>query len=263
MLTDLRSALVVQWRVILALMLREARTRYGRQKAGYLWALIEPLLHISGFYLAFTYRFPIVPIGDNLFIFLATGFAVFFGYRDVQHRTQGGYASNQSLLAYPVVQVMDVFLSRALLECATSVAVLFIIFGGILCFGFGDSPDSIIKMFAAVLALFAIGFGVGLTLGVAAEFMPSLDNIVSLPNRLLYFTSGLYFLPDVLPPALRDVLYWNPILHGITLFREGYYKSYESHVLDVNYLMGWAIGSVLLALVVERIARKPIRNIPV
>jgi capsular polysaccharide transport system permease protein len=242
-------------------MLREARTRYGRRKAGYLWALVEPLMHVTGFYLIFTYRITYIPLGDSLFIFLATGFPVFFGFRNIMSRTQGGYASNEALLAYPVVRLMDVFLGRAFLEGATWIAVLAIIFCGIIASGTGGFPSSIFTMLTAILALFAIGFGVGVTLGILTEFVPSISNLMSLPNRLLYFTSGLFFLPDTMPLAVRNVLYWNPVLHGVTLFREGYYLGYKSNILDTNYLAGWALGALLFAFVVERIARKPIRNL--
>lgn len=263
MQNGLREALARQGRVLLALMLREARTRYGRQRAGYLWALIEPLLHISAFYVAFSYRVPIIPLGDSLFVFLATGFGVFLGFRDILGRTQGGYTSNQSLLAYPVVRLMDVFLGRALLELATWLAVLGVIFGSMLLLGYGYIPHNVLKMLAAIAALFAIAFGVGMTLGIVSEFVPSVDNIMRAPMMLLYFCSGLFFVPDVLPPVLRSVVYWNPVLHAITLFREGYYPGYESHLLDLRYLGGWALGSILVALIVEKIARKPIRNLAV
>jgi capsular polysaccharide transport system permease protein len=259
MADGLREAFVIQRRVLLALMLREARTRYGRQRAGYLWALIEPLLHIGMFYLAFSFRVPLIPLGDNYFIFLATGFGVFLGFRDVMNRTSGGYASNESLLAYPVVRLMDVFLGRALLELATWITVLVVLFGGALLLGQGYVPHNFLKIMGAISGLFSIAFGVGLFLGVLTEFLPSVANLMRIPQMLLYFCSGLFFVPDALPPSFRDVLWWNPVLHGVTLFREGYYPGYDSHVLDVSYLGVWALGSLLLAFVAERLARKPLR----
>lgn len=243
-------------------MLREARTRYGRHQAGYLWALLEPIMHISFFYFIFKFKIPYVPLGSSIFIFLATGFGPYLGFQNVYNRTQGGYASNEALLAFPIVNIMDVFFGRACLELATWCAVILILFSGaiILC-GF-PMPNSILKMIAAILCLFCIGFGMGVTLGILSQFFPSLSNILKFPFRLLYFASGVFFLPDVLPPSMRSVLVWNPILHAITLFREGYYRGYHSHILDTPYLVGWAIGGLLLALLVETVARKPIRNLP-
>ena len=249
--------------MILALMLREARTRYGRTKAGYLWALLEPMMHIGGFAIFYSFRIMKLPLGDSVLLFLATGFATFIGFRHVLTRTAGGYGSNKSLLTFPIVRVMDVFLGRALLELATWVTVSFIIYTGLILAGIAPLPDSVMKMLAAIIALFCIAFGAGLFIGIVGEFWASMRSFMSVPMRLLYFTSAVFYLPDPLPPAIRDILAWNPILHGITLVREGYYRGYQSHLLDVGYLYSWAIGCVLVGLVAERIARKPMRSLAI
>jgi capsular polysaccharide transport system permease protein len=253
---DLAEPLKIQWRVLLALMLREARTRYGRQRVGYLWALVEPILHIIVFYFIFQYTLRIIPLGDSLAMFLATGLATYVGFSHVLNRTQGGFASNESLLAYPVVNVIDVFLARALLELATWIAVTFIILGALIATGLDPLPRSVLIMTAAIFLLFGIGFGVGMLIGIAAQFAPSIDTLLSVPLRILYFTSGVFFLPDVMPPAVRSVLEWNPVLQGITLFRMGYYGNYESHMFDLKYLVVWSSMSVLAALIAERLTRK-------
>lgn len=255
------EALRIQGRVLLALMLREARTRFGRTKAGYLWAILEPVIHIGALSLIYTSRLAVVPLGNSIILFLATGLATFLGFRRVLMRTEGGYGSNAALLSFPIVQVMDAFLGRALLELATWVLVSFLIFTTLVLSGIAPPPNSVLDMLEAVVALFAIGFGAGILLGITSEFMPSLHSIVSFPMRLLYLTSGIFYLPDRMPPTFRNILSWNPVLHGITLFREGYYRGYESHLLDVSYLYSWAVGCVLCGLLVEKIARRPLRNL--
>ncbi len=88
---DFRRGLKVQLRVLLALMLREAQTRYDRQKMSYTWALIEPVLNIGMFYIIFMTLTRDVAIGDSLYLFLATGFGTYFGFSGVMDRTDGGY----------------------------------------------------------------------------------------------------------------------------------------------------------------------------
>lgn len=253
---DVAEPFTVQGRVLLALMLREARTRYGRQRAGYLWALVEPILHITLFYFIFQFTFRYVPLGHSLPMFLATGLATYCGFSNVLNRVQGGFGSNEALLAYPPVTVMDVFLARALLELATWIMVTFIIMGALILPGSNPAPYSVMMMLAAVLLLFCLGFGVGMIVGILSVFMPSIDTLTSIPFRILYFTSGVFFLPEALPPALRDALAWNPVLQGVTLFRMGYYGSYDSHLLDVNYLVIWSTVCMLLALILERATRR-------
>jgi capsular polysaccharide transport system permease protein len=252
----------VQGRVLLALMLREARTRYGRRRLGYLWALIEPLIHIALLSAMFPLLGRAAPLGDNVPTFLATGLVLYFCFQHVRNRTQGGYGSNEALLSFPIIKVIDVFVGRALLEVATWFTVSFIILGTLIATGYSPMPHSVLTMLAAFFALFSIGFGIGTCIGIVAQFMPSISNLLTAPSRILYFASGIFYLPDSLPPLGRDILSWNPILHGITLFREGYFEMYQSHMLSREYLFGWAIGSLLAALMAERVARRAIRNLP-
>lgn len=241
-------------------MLREARTRYGRRQAGYLWALVEPMTHVAMFVIMFSYMSRPVPLGESTVLFIATGVATYLGFKNVMGRTQGGYGSNEALLSFPVVKVIDCFLGRALLELATWIAVTIILIGALVAVGEGTLPRSPVTMLWAILALAAIGFGVGVCLGILGEFIPSISSVLSLPMRFLYFLSGVFYLPDQMPPVARAVLEWNPVVHGITLFRMGYYPLYDSHMFDPVYLLGWAICSLLMAFAVERVARKPLRN---
>jgi capsular polysaccharide transport system permease protein len=98
-------------------------------------------------------------------------------------------------------------------------------------------------------------------LGIVSQFVPAIRSFVRLPMRLLYFLSGVFYLPDMLPPFARDILWWNPILHAIALFREGYYEVYDSIILDVNYLFAWALASLLVAFSVQRAARRALRSL--
>jgi capsular polysaccharide transport system permease protein len=257
------EAVRTQGRVLLALILREARARYGKTQAGYLWALLEPLVHLVGLMIIFTaVRVRVSPLDGGLPIFLATGLATYFGFRNVMKRTSIGYDSGEALLSFPIVKILDVFFAKALLELAAWVTVSFLLIGGLIITGNAMLPESILEMLAAIGLLFMVAFGFGTTLGIASQFIPSLRAFLRFPLRLLYFASGVFYLPDILPPAARDILWWNPVLHGIAMFREGYYATYESTILDKEYLGGWAIAMVLLALALERAARKPLRSLP-
>ena len=255
------EVLRIQGRVLLALMLRETRTRYGRRQLGYIWALLEPLLHITFLSVLFSFLGRQPALGDSLVVFMATGLATYVGFRNVLNRTRRVYGSNENLLSFPVVKLFDIFLARALLELATWIVVSFILLGGLILIGWGPLPRDFIMMFSAVLALFFLGFGGGMVLGILAQFFPWVGTLLRIPFRLLYFLSGIFYLPDRMAPALRDILSWNPVLHGITLFRMGYYENYDSFVFDREYLMGWIIGCLFMGLLATRVARKPLRNL--
>ena len=136
---DLVKALQSQGRVLIALTLREARTRYRRQRAGYLWALVQPMLHIALFYFVFSFRFRMVLLAKAWSSFSQPD-AHLSRIFNVLNRTSGGYGSNEALLSYPVVKVFDVFLGRAPLELVTWVMVTFLILGTLIILGYGPLP---------------------------------------------------------------------------------------------------------------------------
>ena len=56
-------------RIIVALILREIGTSYGRSPGGYIWALAEPVLGIALLTAIFSIGFRIPPLGNNFSIF--------------------------------------------------------------------------------------------------------------------------------------------------------------------------------------------------
>src|SRR5690348_850975 len=65
--------LVIQSEVVFAVILRETRTRFGANKLGYLWALLEPSIMIGTFYTFYRIIGRASPPGMDLFSFIATG----------------------------------------------------------------------------------------------------------------------------------------------------------------------------------------------
>ena len=71
-------------RVIMALMLREMTTKYGRTPGGYLWAILEPI----GMIIVLSFGFSLVmrspSLGNSFIVFYASGFLVFNHYRSLE-----------------------------------------------------------------------------------------------------------------------------------------------------------------------------------
>src|SRR5690348_5489883 len=68
-----------QIRVIAALVRRESRVHFGATRIGYLWAIIEPTLHLCVYALLFTYVLRRhSPLGGNLNVFMLSGLMMYF-----------------------------------------------------------------------------------------------------------------------------------------------------------------------------------------
>ncbi len=241
------NALKIQGRVIHALILRETRTRFARNKLGYLWALFEPVSFILVLVAIFAAMGRGSPIGtdQDLPLFFLTGMIPWLFFSNTVNATMAGIEGNRALLAYPQVKPFDVLLARALLEFATLTVVFVFLLLMFAYFGLYHSVDSFLGMFVAVVALWLFAIGIGCFNATVLLFIPSYRQTYAVIQRPFFFVSGIFFTVDSLPEVVREIALYNPILHGIEWFRSAYFQSYESAYLDVQYL--WSFVLVFLA----------------
>lgn len=240
---SLLNALAIQSRVIHALILRETRTRFDRNKLGYLWALFEPMSFILVLGALFSVMGRGSPIGtdQDLPLFFLTGMIPWLFFSNTVNATMSGIESNRALLTYPQVKPFDAILARALLEFAT-LTVVFVLLSLIFAyFGIYRSIESFLGLFAAATSLWLFAIGIGCLNATILLFIPSYKQTYAVIQRPFFFVSGIFFTVDSLPEFVREVALYNPILHGIEWFRSAYFQSYESACFDVKYLYSFVL----------------------
>ena len=251
------SALEAQLRVIHALLIRESRTRFGESRLGYGWALLEPVLHILMLSLVFAVMMrgrP--PIGTEFFIFYYTGIIPYHLFVHTSSGMTYAITSNLPALQLPLVSPFDLVISRGLLELVTDVLVAIILLAGFAFFGFSVLPHDIPALTASVIVVWLFGCGVGLINAVLNAFCKGWDKIWAQLTRMLYFCSGIFYVPGMMPDWVRNILAWNPILQAIDWFRASFFVEYDPHWLDRSYLAIVAAVTLLAGLGLEREARR-------
>lgn len=251
------ETLQIQGRVIHALIIRESRTRFGDAKLGYGWALLEPILHILMLSLVFAVMMrgrP--PIGDQFFLFYYTGIVPYHLFVHTSSSMTYAIASNGSLLQLPLVGTFDVLIARALLELLTDTLVAAVLLVGFGLVGLGRLPEDLAGVAAALLAAWLLGCGFGFLNAVVNAFAKSWDKIWAQLTRLLYFCSGIFYVPGMMPDWIRDILAWNPVLHAVDWFRASFFQGYEPHWLDPSYLSAVTVAALLTGLGLERGLRR-------
>ncbi len=242
-----------QARVIHALIIRETRTRFGDSRLGYGWALIEPILHIALLAAMFSLLMrghP--PIGTHFFLFYFTGLVPYLVFVHASTSMMYAVTSNGSLLQLPPVKPFDAILARGLLEFATDIVVAVLILTGFAAVGIPALPDHFDGVATALLLTALLGCGVGFMNAVLQTVLRSWDRVWNNATRLLYFFSGIFYVPGMMPDWARQILGWNPLLQAIDWARAGFYASYEPHWLDRQYLAVCAVLAVLIGLALER-----------
>ena len=254
----LAAAIILQRRVIIALFLRETRTRFGFSLIGYTWTLLEPAFNLLVWALLFSAlaRPPI--LGDSMFLFTATGFFPFLLFRDISGHLLPAITANRSLLQFPIVHNLDVIIARALLEAVTFMAVCLLFFSIFWMFGLQAWPAHPVDMLACLLAIALLGFGVGTINAVLACLLLSWPKVYPWYSRAAYVACGVFFIPAQLPPELQTVLWYMPMTHAVEWFRLTYYEGHSSQFLSVEYLLAWGAGTTFTGLALERLLRRRI-----
>jgi len=254
-LYDFGKAASLQARVSGALVLREMRVRFGRSQLGYLWAVAEPIAYMLVFSMMFYFMGRHPPVGNSMPLFFATGILPFMLFRNLGTQLAGAFDANRALMTYPIVQPIDTVLGRAALEIATSLFIMLIVLSALVLLAGAPLPVNILRMGEAILLLSIFGFGTGLLNAVIIDQLGSWQNTFRILMMPMMFISGVFFSFESLPPNVREVLAWNPVLHGVELFRSGYYASFRATGLSAWYLFGVGISVSLFALVLERLLR--------
>jgi capsular polysaccharide transport system permease protein len=261
-MSEMWQALKVQGRVIRASVLRETRTRFGRSKLGYFWALFEPMVYILSLLAIFSAMERGTPIpGVDLGLFFFVAIIPWLLFSRIAGLVSRAIKTNQALLTYPQVKAIDIMLAQVILEFGTLfiVAVLYLL-GAIYLEVFVEIERPLEIIFVLFLSAL-LGFGFGLLSSTARLYWSSYNNIQSVFMRVMFFTSGKFFVADTLPETLRDWLWYNPLLHVIEWARSAFFTGFESQFYDLSYPLVFALVMVFLGLASERVSRSRLSQV--
>lgn len=250
-----------QIRIIIALMRREMLTRFGRTRLGYSWALLEPAIHITilSIVIGVTVR-GVSPVGDSYAIMYFTGVMPYQLFLHTSSQIAAGVPANRPLLQIPLVTPLDVFMSRALLEFATHCAVCLILFLGFFVLEMASPPIDALGVIIGLSVVWLFAVGVGIFNALVATTFQAWERIWTAVLAILYFTSGIFYLPALMPEWLREILQWNPILQGIEQVRSSFFPNYEPPWRDLAYASTIALLSITGGIVLERLFRRRLLN---
>ncbi|WFE89340.1 ABC transporter permease [Roseibium porphyridii] len=241
------DSLKQQFAIISALIIREMTTRYGNKFGGYMWAVLDPVLFIAILTIVFSAVAHIPPLGRSFMLFFATGYASFYIYRSTADQVANAVEANRALLNYPIVRPYDAIVSRVLLQAATLFVVNLLLFG-VMSFFVEIGPIRMGPILAASAIGLTLGAGVGISNIVWFHLNSTYQHIWGVINRPAFMVSGVFFLPEAIPLPYRDVLMWNPLVHLVGLFRMGFYPTYRASYVDLPYVIGLAVFSVVFGL---------------
>lgn len=239
-------------RTIGAMILREMGSTYGRSPGGYAWAIISPVGSILIMSLAISMLMRSPPLGTNFMLFFATGFLPFSIYTQLSSKISGALRYSRPLLAYPGVTWLDAILARFILNLMTQVTVFCIVIIGIMMVVDTRSVIDIGPIVTGLALMSLIGLGIGIMNCLLIGYFPVWERIWGIVSQPLFLASGVIFLYDKLPPMVQNILWWNPLVHGISWVRTGFYSTYHASFVNLPYAFGVSLALIATGLVFLR-----------
>jgi capsular polysaccharide transport system permease protein len=250
--------LLVQFRVLSALFLREGESRRGKGFAfGFVAAALEPLIIIIAISTLFYLLDRQAGYGASLLVFVGTGVFPVYVFIHTSMRIREPLAGTE-VGRFPVETSLDHVLIHAILHLISTVTVAFLFFG-VVFYVFHDRqaiPCDWVNVIGAIGANFMLGVSMGIFNSVIAKLVPFWNTVWPGISRAAIHFSGMYFVADFLPPVHRKFFAINPILHGVSWFRTGFYPTYPRILDNHNFIIMTSAITMTLGLLLERQFRR-------
>ena len=231
-------------RTVMALILREMATTYGRSPGGYLWAVLEPVLALAMLTVIFALVLKSPSLGNSFPLFYASGYLPFVLFNDVANTMARSIRFSRPLLNYPAVTFIDALLARFILTTLTHLLIGALILTGILTLMDTHTLLDIPRVLEGVALAAVLGLGVGVVNCYLMTAFPIWETAWAIATRPLFLMSGIFYIYEDLPWLAQDVLWWNPLMHITGLTRTGIYSTYEADYTDPRYVL--VVAGVLL-----------------
>lgn len=254
---SLLEAIRSRLRVMVALMIRELHTRFGRENLGYVWLFVEPAMLGVGVAL---WQWTVqgsssMPGNLNKFSFFLVGYILFYLFRTLVSRSPNGLAANYQLMFHSRVTIEAVMWARTVLDSA-AVAVCLLIFVVLIGIAFGDWPTDPVQMIVGVALMGLLAHGIGLIFLSATAVSPGItDRLVHPFTYLSLPFSGMFFMAWWLPGSFQEVLLWFPLLHIMEFVREGQFGGRVPCTYDLPFVMAWIVSLNFIGLVALKAAK--------
>ena len=243
-------------RVLFALMLREVRCRFAGDWLGYAWTFILPLMWTGALLWFFDLigRHPRIDAPPAAFI--ATGILPYFVFRQTITSMGAALSRHRNLTMFAAVRMSDILLAAAALEVFNGLLVFALTFTMIaLAFEpvrFADPA----QVLAGMLTATALGASFGWVSTILGELSVTARRLIPVLLRPLFWVSGIFFIAPEVPPIMRDILWFNPLMHAVERTRSGTFSSYTSSFADPRPPFVFVLAMLILAVLLQSAFRR-------
>lgn len=245
-------------RIVVALMMRELITRYGRKGLGFAWVIGEPLIFCLGVLVLWSVARPDYEHGIRMGPFVMTGYMCLLLLRHQITLSLSALQANVGLLHHRGIAVLHLYIARNILEFLGTTAAFVVVYAVLMVLGQVSWPANLLLLYGGWFLLAFMATGLAMIFAALAIRYDVMERIVPLFTYILIPMSGVFFMAAWVPAAYRDTFLLIPLPHVVEMVRAGVFGEFVETHFDPLYALGWAAifnvtGLLLLGGARERI----------
>ncbi len=251
------KSFMIQMRVIFALMIREAYSKYSQETLGFFWIIAEPMLLTCGVIILWTVTGRGEARGQvTIFAMALTAYSHIQLWRQTVASSMGMIRNSGWLYYHQNVKMFDVFVAQSIL-ISIGIFTSFVIVAAVgTLFDFMQpvrDPGLVVAAWC-VDTLFCMSFAT-----VVAGVTELSELIEKFVHPLMYLTlplTGAFTLTSWLPPRARSIIDWSPLANACEMFRAGVFPEAVKTTWSLSFILGSALALFLIGIPLMIKARK-------
>lgn len=251
--------LAIQVRVIRALMIRDALSRFGHENMGFFWVVGEPLLFSCGIMLLWSLARMTHGDGVDVIPFALTGYSYVTMWRHITGRSIGAIRHHANLAFHRHVKLIDAIVAMALLEAVGCFSSFMVAYVPLWLLGFCPTMSDPLVLIGGFALASAFSFGFGLLLAGLSQTNEIVRHLMPAVMYMSLPLTGIFTLQAWLPEQARQVFSWSPLVNGIEMVRGGLFPPEVETYWSAGYLALCAMVSIVVGYAVFASAQRSVQ----
>ncbi len=252
------TGLVRYWPRLFASSLDTIKQKYTGSIFGSLWVFIFPILQLSIFAALYTVIFKVRPTGLTEWgyvVLVFSGLVPLLAFSETLVSTSSSLSANKALLLNTVFPAELIPVRVALASQISGLTGLIITILAAAIVGRAN-PVTLMALPLAWILLFMFVLGLGWILSLLSLVAKDIQHALGLVTMMVTVLSPFAYTPDMVPPALKPLLFLNPLSYYVLIFQSLICYGEWPSPLVVAAAIGMSIASFLGGFVIFQKAKK-------
>jgi capsular polysaccharide transport system permease protein len=240
--------LAVQRRILVALIIRQLMTKYGRNNIGFLWIVLEPMILCSGVLVIRSLISNSEENGVPLVAVLTTGYLPLTLWR---HLTNAGVMilrRSGSMLYHRDISLIDCCIATIVLETSGCTLAGTIVYWTLYSAGLMGPIYDMGLVLGGWLLMALLATGLLFVFAVLTEYYEATERFIQPWQYLMIPLCGFFFMVNWLPSYAQKLAWYMPTIHCYEMIRAGAFGPGIPTYYTPWYPALWGIGMMAWAL---------------